>query len=302
MDHPRERLSQIKNISVICLIFCIFSACSFSKKNDDNRLTCVQSPDKEFISDITQFIDSVELDFKYKATGQTDYVITLKDSIFEFKGLNRGEVFFTCKINNFRIDKECKDISKRMANEMSQKWECIIYRNGKALNDPISQMVMDGLLYLMLINSPILPDFNLKREFPMMGNKSYSYHLDQSWHTIEIRIGSGRSNDFLSNREIIVNQDSIISRTGNLQTSKPLSSIQKSKLNEYISNINIHSQLCYYLPSWGLEGFQIKVDEELIYSVSPEGCSIFIGNGNYNLLYYYVLSLYHELLYSEENL
>lgn len=189
-----------------------------------------------------------------------------------------------------------------MANEMSQKWECIIYRNGKALNDPISQMVMDGLLYLMLINSPILPDFNLKREFPMMGNKSYSYHLDQSWHTIEIRIGSGRSNDFLSNREIIVNQDSIISRTGNLQTSKPLSSIQKSKLNEYISNINIHSQLCYYLPSWGLEGFQIKVDEELIYSVSPEGCSIFIGNGNYNLLYYYVLSLYHELLYSEENL
>lgn len=295
MDYPRELLSRINSISVILITFYIFSSCRFLPENDENSLPIAKTMGLEIISHLVQFMDSVELDYKNKVTGQTDYVITLKDDILKFKGLNRGEVIFSCKIDNSRIDGECKDISNDKTTAMTNKWEAIIYHNGEKLCDSVSKIVIEGLMNVMLINSPILPDFSSKHEFPMVGNNSYFYYLNQSWNTIEILIGSGRSNDFWSSRGIIVNQDSIISLDGDLRVSKPLLNNQKSRLNKYISNINLDSQLSYYLINVGLEGFQIKVDGKLIYSVSPEGCSIFIGNGNYNKLYYYLLSLCPEI-------
>lgn len=295
MDYPRELLSQINRISVIIMIFYLFSSCRFLTEKGENSLPITNSPGIEIISHLAQVMDSVELDYKNKVTGQTDYVITLKGDILKFKGLNRGDVIFTCKIDSSKINRKCKDVSNDMTTAMTSKWDVFIYHNREILSDSVFKIVIEDLMNIMLINSPVLPDISSNREFPMVGNRSYSYCLNQSWNTIEILIGSGKPNQFWSSRGIIVNQDSIISRDGDLRVSKPLLNNQKNRLNKYISNINLDSQLSYYLINAGLEGFQIKVDDKLIYSVSPEGCSIFIGNGNYNKLYYYLMSLCPEI-------
>lgn len=144
----------------------------------------------------------------------------------------------------------------------------------------------------MLLNSPIIIYCN-EKGINIKDNLLYSYTDSSTWHSIEVIVGDSTfpGANFVPSEKIIIQEDTLSYIYRDELVSKIISSDEKKEISKLLGRVNRNSTFQSFQEAADLCGFQIKVDQDVIYTSYPSSDIDTIGNGIYSDLMSYIMQL-----------
>lgn len=221
------------------------------------------------------------------------YRISLNDNTFEFLGLYPGIVKYVCMAQSARRNITYGDIYAVLNDTSLKQWKAKVLQNGLQLSGKEAQAVSEYLTCIMLENSPVLPDFGV-RKLAMKDNPLYHYKEEKtSWDSIEVSIEYDfeKQGAFHGGQAVKVTHDSVYYYWRGHTTAVAINDGVCSQISSKLANINRQSYLEMWWFTSSLYECQLRVDGKLLYYSQPYldwRCDAYVP---YKEIIEYILSL-----------